>query len=105
MGYLAAGDWLKYASLDFGGSSPTQFVARVASGVGAGVSGAIRVRVDSATGPQIAEIDLGDTGGWQSWRTIPANVTRSVTGVHDVYLTFAESSTEFVNVNWFTFTK
>jgi len=105
VGYLAAGDWLKYSSLDFGSSSPTQFVARVASGVGAGVSGAIRVRVDSATGPQIAEIDLGDTGGWQSWRTIPANITRSVTGVHDVYLTFADSSTEFVNVNWFTFTR
>ncbi|MEU5517031.1 beta-1,3-glucanase family protein [Streptomyces griseoaurantiacus] len=105
VGYIGAGDWLKYSGLDFGSSSPTQFVARVASGVGAGVSGAIRVRIDSATGPQIAEIDLGDTGGWQSWRTIPANVTRSVTGVHDVYLTFADSSTEFVNVNWFTFTK
>ncbi|MEU2878528.1 beta-1,3-glucanase family protein [Streptomyces sp. NPDC007070] len=104
VGYLAAGDWLKYASVDFGSTSPAQFVARVASGVAGGVSGAIRVRVDSATGPQIAEIDLGSTGGWQTWRTVPANVTRSVTGVHDVYLTFAESSTEFVNVNWFTFT-
>ncbi|MEV7128965.1 beta-1,3-glucanase family protein [Streptomyces sp. NPDC093260] len=105
VGYLAAGDWLKYASVDFGSTSPAQFLARVASGVAGGVSGAIRVRVDSATGPQIAEIDLGSTGGWQSWRTVPANVTRSVTGVHDVYLTFAESSTEFVNVNWFTFTR
>ncbi|WP_037855525.1 beta-1,3-glucanase family protein [Streptomyces sp. NRRL S-340] len=104
VGYLAAGDWLKYASVDFGTTSPAQFLARVASGVGAGVSGAIRVRVDSATGPQIAEIDLGSTGGWQNWRTVPANVTRAVTGVHDLYLTFAESSVEFVNVNWFTFT-
>ncbi|EYT79700.1 hypothetical protein CF54_29650 [Streptomyces sp. Tu 6176] len=105
VGYLAAGDWLKYASLDFGPTAPAQFLARVASGVGAGVSGAIRVRVDSPTGPQIAEIDLGDTGGWQSWRTVPANVTRAVTGVHDVYLTFEESTVEFVNVNWFTFTR
>ncbi|MFI2641794.1 beta-1,3-glucanase family protein [Streptomyces sp. NPDC018610] len=104
VGYLAAGDWLKYASVDFGSSSPVQFLARVASGVAGGVSGAIRVRVDSVTGPQIAEIDLGSTGGWQTWRTVPANVTRSVTGVHDVYLTFAESTVEFVNVNWFTFT-
>ncbi|MFE9247831.1 beta-1,3-glucanase family protein [Streptomyces sp. NPDC007088] len=105
VGYLAAGDWLKYASVDFGASSPAQFSARVASGAGAGVSGAIRVRVDSATGPQIAEIDLGPTGGWQTWRTVPANVSRSVTGVHDVYLTFAESPADFVNLNWFTFTR
>ncbi|MEU6404983.1 beta-1,3-glucanase family protein [Streptomyces sp. NPDC046985] len=104
VGYLSAGDWLKYASVDFGSSSPAQFQARVASGVGGGVSGAVRVRVDSPTGPQIAEIDLGSTGGWQTWRTVPANVTRGVTGVHDVYLSFEESTTEFVNVNWFTFT-
>ncbi|MEU5091634.1 beta-1,3-glucanase family protein [Streptomyces sp. NPDC021356] len=104
VGYLAAGDWLKYASVDFGSASPAQFLARVASGVGAGVSGAIRVRVDSATGPQIAEIDLGSTGGWQTWRTVPANITRAVTGVHDLYVTFAESTVEFVNLNWFTFT-
>lgn len=105
VGFLAAGDWLKYASLDFGGTSPAQFAARVASGAAAGVSGAIRVRIDSATGPQIAEVDLGSTGGWQTWRTIPANITRTVTGVHDVYLTFAESASDFVNVNWFTFTR
>ncbi|MDO0929371.1 beta-1,3-glucanase family protein [Streptomyces sp. TG1A-8] len=105
VGYLAAGDWLKYTAVDFGASSPAQFVARIASGVGAGVSGAIRVRVDSATGPQIAEIDLGSTGGWQAWRTVPANITGTVTGVHDVYLTFAESTVDFVNVNWFTFTR
>ncbi|MFG3100990.1 beta-1,3-glucanase family protein [Streptomyces sp. NPDC048182] len=105
VGWLAAGDWLKYSSVDFGSSSPTQFQARLASGVGAGVSGAVRVRVDSATGPVVAEINIGSTGGWQTWRTVPANVTRAVTGVHDVYLTFAESTTEFVNVNWFTFAR
>ncbi|MEV8566375.1 beta-1,3-glucanase family protein [Streptomyces sp. NPDC051322] len=105
VGYLAAGDWLKYASMDFGPSSPAQFLGRVASGAAAGVSGAIRVRVDSPTGPQIAEIDLGSTGGWQTWHTVPANITRAVTGVHDVYLTFAESTADFVNVNWFTFTR
>ncbi|MFR9799795.1 beta-1,3-glucanase family protein [Streptomyces sp. MS06] len=103
VGYLSGGDWLRYASVDFGSSSPTQFLARVASGAGAGVSGAVRVRLDSAGGPQVAEIDLASTGGWQSWRTVPANITRAVTGVHDVYLSFEESSVDFVNVNWFTF--
>jgi hypothetical protein len=106
VGYISGGDWLKYSALDFGSAPPAQFVARLASGAAAGVSGAVQVRLDSPTGGQIAEIDFGNSGGWQTWRTVPANVTASVTGVRDVYLTFASGSgQDFVNVNWFTFTR
>ena len=105
VGYIANGDWLKYSALDFGSSSPAQFTARLASGAASGVSGAIQVRLDSTTGTKIAEIDFGNNGGWQSWQTVPANITGSVTGVHDVYLVFAGSTSDFVNVNWFSFTK
>ncbi|AUG80548.1 Sugar hydrolase [Kitasatospora sp. MMS16-BH015] len=103
VGWISAGDWLRYAAVDFGAGSPGQFQARLASGAPAGVSGAVEVRLDSVTGPKIAEVDLANTGGWQAWRTIPANVTASATGVHDLYLVFAGSSTDFVNVHWFTF--
>ncbi|MYS79266.1 beta-1,3-glucanase family protein [Embleya scabrispora] len=106
VGYISNGDWLKYPGLDFGSSSPTQFIARLASGAGNGISGAIQVRVNGTTGTKIAEIDLGNSGGWQNWRTVPTNITAPVTGVHDVYLVFSSGSTaDFVNVNWFTFTK
>ncbi|MDX3189600.1 beta-1,3-glucanase family protein [Streptomyces sp. MN03-5084-2B] len=105
VGWIANGDWLKYARVDFGSSSPNQFVARLASGAAAGVSGAIRARLDSATGPVIAEIDFGNNGGWQQWQTVPANVVAPATGVHDLYLTFSGSASDFVNVNWFTFTR
>jgi hypothetical protein len=104
VGWIAGGDWLKYGGLDFGATSPTQFVARLASGAAAGVSGAIRARLDSVAGPVIAEIDFGNNGGWQNWQTVPANITAAATGVHDLYLTFAGGSADFVNVNWFTFT-
>ena len=104
VGYISNGDWLKYSGVDFGSSSPNQFVARLASGAAAGVSGAIRARVDSVTGPVLAEIDFGNNGGWQQWQTVPANMAAAVTGVHDLYLAFAGSSSDFVNVNWFTFT-
>ncbi|GAA3445345.1 carbohydrate-binding protein [Planomonospora venezuelensis] len=41
--------------------------------------------------------------GWQSWRTIPANI-RAVTGTHTVYITFSSGQpADFVNLNWFTF--
>ncbi|MFF7334718.1 beta-1,3-glucanase family protein [Streptomyces sp. NPDC008150] len=105
VGYIANGDWLKYASLDFGSASPAQFVARLASGAAAGVSGAIQVRLDSTSGTKIAEIDFGNNGGWQNWQSVPANITASATGVHDVYLVFSGSTSDFANINWFTFTK
>ncbi|MBP0460676.1 beta-1,3-glucanase family protein [Streptomyces montanisoli] len=105
VGYISNGDWLKYGSVDFGSSSPNQFVARIASGAAAGVSGAIQVRLDSRTGTKVAEIDFGNNGGWQNWQTVPANIVAGATGVHDVYLVFAGSTSDFVNVNWFTFTK
>lgn len=105
VGYIANGDWLKFASLDFGSASPAQFVARLASGAAAGVSGAIQVRLDSTSGTKIAEIDFGNNGGWQNWQTVPANVVASATGVHDVYLVFTGSTSDFANINWFTFTK
>ncbi|MEW2522248.1 beta-1,3-glucanase family protein [Actinacidiphila alni] len=106
VGYISGGDWLKYSGVDFGSSSPAQFVARLASGAAAGVSGAIQVRIDGTGGTKIAEIDFGNNGGWQNWQTVPANVTGSVTGTHDVYLVFSSGSgADFVNINWFTFTK
>ncbi|SFF68139.1 Carbohydrate binding module (family 6) [Actinacidiphila alni] len=106
VGYISGGDWLKYSGVDFGSSSPAQFVARLASGAAAGVSGAIQVRIDGTGGTKIAEIDFGNNGGWQNWQTVPANVTGSVTGKHDVYLVFSSGSgADFVNINWFTFTK
>ncbi|MEV4053614.1 beta-1,3-glucanase family protein [Amycolatopsis sp. NPDC049688] len=105
VGWIANGDWLKYPGIDFGSSSPNQFVARLASGAAAGVSGAIKARLDGVSGPVIAEIDFANNGGWQQWQTVPANIVGAATGVHDLYLTFSGSSSDFVNVNWFTFTR
>ncbi|MFD0331643.1 beta-1,3-glucanase family protein [Streptacidiphilus monticola] len=103
VGWISAGDWLGYSRVDFGSATPRQFLARLASGAASGVSGGIEVRLDSRTGTKIAEIDLASTGGWQSWRTVPINISGTATGVHDVYLTFIGSTSDFVNVNWFTF--
>jgi hypothetical protein len=104
VGWISGGDWLRYQSLDFGGSSPLRVLARLASGAAAGVSGAVQFRLDSTSGPVIAEIDIANTGGWQSWQTVPMNLSGTATGVHDLFLTFSSgSNSDFVNVHWFTF--
>ncbi|MFE1512897.1 glycoside hydrolase family 16 protein [Streptomyces sp. DSM 116494] len=103
VGALAGGDWLQFKGVRFGSNPARQFSARVASGAGAGVSGLVEVRLDSRSNAPIGSFAVGNTGGWQSWRTIPANIS-DVTGTHDVYLTFTSGQpSDFVNVNWFTF--
>ncbi|WP_396712049.1 carbohydrate-binding protein [Microbispora sp. H11081] len=101
--YISNGDWLRYDNVDFGSTAARQFKARVASGAAGGVSGLVQVRLDSPTAAPIGDFAVGNTGGWQSWTTIPANVT-GVTGRHTVYLTFSSGQpADFVNLNWFTF--
>ncbi|WP_055694909.1 glycoside hydrolase family 16 protein [Streptomyces prasinopilosus] len=103
VGALANGDWLQFKGVDFGTPAARQFSARVASGAPAGVSGLVEVRLDSRGNAPVGSFSVGGTGGWQSWRTVPANIA-SVTGTHDVYLTFTSGQPQdFVNVNWFTF--
>jgi hypothetical protein len=103
VGYIAGGDWLRYDRVDFGSSAATQFQARIASGAAAGVSGLVEVRLDSPSNAPIGSFAVGNTGGWQSWRTVPAN-TAAVTGVHTVYVTFSSGQpADFVNLNWLTF--
>jgi hypothetical protein len=104
VGWIHNGCWLGYRGVDFGsGAGATQFVARVASGAPANASGLVQVALDSPTAPPVGSFAIANTGGWQSWRTVPANMS-SVTGTHDVYLTFASGQpADYVNVHWFTF--
>ncbi|CAL9610894.1 glycoside hydrolase family 16 protein [Streptomyces sp. enrichment culture] len=103
IGAVANGDWTLYRGVNFGSTPARQFYARVASGAGSGVSGLVEVRLDSRTSAPIGSFAVGSTGGWQSWRAVPANIT-GVTGTHDVYLTFTSGQpADFVNVNWFHF--
>ncbi|WP_101783384.1 glycoside hydrolase family 16 protein [Nonomuraea indica] len=103
VGAIGNGDWLRFDGVDFGSRPAGQFRARVASGAAGGVSGLVQVRLDSPTAPPVGDFAVAGTGGWQSWRTVPANIS-PVTGRHTVYLTFASGQpADFVNVNWFTF--
>jgi hypothetical protein len=101
--YINNGNWLRYDGVRFGSEAAHQFKARVASGAAGGVSGLVQVRLDSLTAPPVGEFAIANTGGWQSWRTVPANIA-AVTGTHTIYITFSSGQpADFVNINWFTF--
>lgn len=105
VGWIRSGDLLGYYGVDFGATPPAQVVTRVASGSTA--TGTIEYRLDSPTGALIASVPVSGTGGWQAWASRTATVQPAgVTGVHRLYLVFRSSSTaDFVNLNWFQFSR
>ena len=101
---LTNGEYLKYSGVNFGSGS-TQFDARVASGAAAGVSGLVEVVLDNPANAPVGSFAVGNTGGWSTWKTVPANIS-AVTGTHDVYLEFssgASGNPPFVSLHWFNF--
>jgi hypothetical protein len=103
VGWIGNGDWLRYDNVDFGATPATQFYARLASGAGYGISGLVEVRLDGPWNAPIGTLAIANTGGWQSWRTVPANIG-PVTGTHTVYLTYTSAQpADYVNINWFAF--
>lgn len=101
--YVGNGDWALYPNVNFGSTPARTFEARVASGAAGGVSGLVEVRLDNPNNAPVGSFAVANTGGWQSWRTVPGSVN-GVTGTHNVYLRFTSGQpADFVNVNWFTF--
>lgn len=101
---LASGDYLEYPGINFGAGSG-QFDARVASGAAGGVSGLVEVVLDNPANAPVGSFAVANTGGWSSWRTIPANISR-VTGTHTVYLEFSSGASgdpPYVSLHYFSF--
>jgi len=101
---LSNGTWLEYPGVNFGTGS-SQFDARAASGAPGGVSGLVNVVLDNPSNAPIGSFAIGNTGGWTSWRTIPANIT-TTTGTHNVYLEFqsgAGGNPPYVSLHYFSF--
>jgi beta-glucanase (GH16 family) len=99
----ANGDSAVFANVDFGSTGAHQFIARAASGAAGGVSGLVEVRLDSPGAAPIGSFAIANTGGWQSWRTVPANIS-GVTGVHTVYVTFTSGQpADYASLNWISF--
>ncbi len=100
LGYATAGSWAGFANVDFG-AGVSMVDVRVAS---AGTGGTLEFRLDSPTGPLIAQAPLPVTGGWQAWTTVSAPVSGAA-GVRDVYVVFTRQSGSggLGNLNWFRF--
>lgn len=97
--YIHQGDWLAYKGIDFGAGT-TSFTASVAADPKfAGRK--IQVRLGSPTGAVVGTLTIPNTGGWEKFQSVKIN-TAKITGVKDVYLTFAGQG-YIGNIRWFKF--
>jgi hypothetical protein len=102
---LSNGDYLEYGNVNFGSTGSSQFDARVASGAAGGVSGLVEVVLDNPANSPIGTFAVGNTGGWSTWKTVPANITK-VTGTHNVFLKFvsgAGGNPPYVSLHYVSF--
>jgi subtilisin family serine protease len=100
LGYINAGEWLKYSvSVTTTGSYTLD--ARVAS---PGLGGTFHVEVDgvNVTGPQV----VPNTGGWQTWRSVTVPGVALSAGPHMLRLVFDTNGAFgwFGNVNFLRWT-
>ena len=92
------GGYIKLQDVDFGAKGPSTFSACVASGLR---GGSIELHVDSIGGRELVHLDVPGTGGWEQWQTLSANLKETVTGTHDLYLTFkGRKGPKLFNIDW-----
>jgi hypothetical protein len=84
---IDTGDWVRYGGLDFGPGTKT-FALELVAPVGNSAR-AIELRLDAPDGAIVAKLPVQSTGGSRapSWRSV--EMPSPLSGVHDVYLTFA----------------
>ena len=104
MGQIDNNAYLLYRNVDLGKGAGT-FTAKVASGT---EGGKIEVYLGSLKGKPIGVLEVGNTGGDQSWEIKSTSLERIARGRQEkLYLLFkGKTGTEnLLKLDWFQFTK
>ena len=96
-----AGKYLTFNELNFGdkGAKAIDFTY----GATAQYTGEIVIYIDSiSTGNEIASLITKDTGDWHTWETETVPLSKSITGVHDVYVLFGAVVGDVKSMQFYT---
>jgi hypothetical protein len=83
VGYVDNNDWVSFTPYAL--STATSFSARVSSG---GPGGTIEVRAGSATGQLMATVPVANTGNWDTFTNVSANLSNKPAGTTTLFLVF-----------------
>ena len=91
------GSWIKLRNVDFA-SGAKRFQTRVRTNNNANT---ITIRIDGENGTAIGQLGINSTNG--QWQVVSANLSRDVTGTHDLYFCFSTSSANTLDFDWWQF--
>jgi cytochrome c len=100
-GFIDHDDHITFAGIDLAQTKAIE--VRYAS---AGAGGIIEVHAGSPTGALVAKIDIGQTGGWQTWKTSAAVDVTDPGGAQELFFVFKSKSGSgggLFNINWVHF--
>jgi PKD repeat protein len=83
VGFVDNNDWISFTPYAL--STATSISARVSSG---GPGGTIEVRAGSATGQLMATLPVANTGNWDTFTTVSANLSNKPAGSTTLFLVF-----------------
>ena len=92
---ISNGDYIKVRSIDFG-KGAKKFEASVASEL---QGGKIEIRVDEKNGSLLGTLEVKNTAGDQTWKTLSCKVNK-IKGVHDLYFVFKGGEGNLFNFDW-----
>ncbi|MEV0845909.1 PQQ-dependent sugar dehydrogenase [Streptomyces sp. NPDC049954] len=87
VGFTDDGDWIAFEPYVL--SDATSITARVASG---GAGGALEVRAGAPDGTLLGSVDVGSTGGWETYEDVQADLSGAPSGSTTLYLVFTGPS-------------
>ena len=91
---IHSGDYIKVCNVDFGSKGAASIKVRVAGEK----TGSLIIRLKSQTGTIVGRVRIEPTGGLDQWTEVSSDLTRTITGVQDLYFTFAGSATNTTSI-------
>ncbi|SDY89082.1 Glucose/arabinose dehydrogenase, beta-propeller fold [Asanoa ishikariensis] len=98
VGDINNGDWISFDPYKI--NNATSVTARVSSG---GSGGTLQVRAGSATGTVLGSVAVANTGSWETFTNVTANLSGLPSGTTTLYLTFAGGTGALFDLDAFTF--
>ncbi|NBI27504.1 carbohydrate-binding protein [Chengkuizengella marina] len=97
VGWTDHEDFIMFENVDFGNGA-ISVDTRVAS---ASAGGILELRIGSLTGTLISEVNVNNTGGWQSYELVNGDLSTAI-GINDLYVIF-KGGNGIANIDWIQF--
>ncbi len=94
IGFIENGSWVEFPAQNFTGKTSVMF--RVSS---AGAGGNVELHLDSLGHSPAAVVSVQNTGGWQNWTNLSANL-QGIEGEHKIFVRFTGGEGYLLNLLW-----